>query len=354
MSALRPDAPTVPALAPDTDAPLVVLQSFPEPRTTTNPYLVMLRESLERTPGVTVVPFSWRAALRGRYDVFHAHWPEILVDGRTPLRKLVRQALALVFLVRLRMTRTPIVRTVHNLGLPQGISRRERLLLRLFDRWTTLRVALNTSTPLAGRLTAVIPHGDYRSWFEPYPRSAVVPGRIAYVGLIRRYKGVEQLVDAFVASGTAHPEMTLTIGGKPSTPELEDELRRRAATDPRITLELGFLSDARLVAAVTAAELVVLPYRFMHNSGTVLAALSLGRPVLVPDNDVNRRLAEEVGPGWVHLFTGDLTVEELLSCMAALRTGGRSGKPDLSRRGWTGTGHEHLAAYRRAIAEVAQ
>ena len=34
------------------DAPLVVLQSFPRPRPTTNPYLVMLRDSLEALPGV--------------------------------------------------------------------------------------------------------------------------------------------------------------------------------------------------------------------------------------------------------------------------------------------------------------
>ena len=41
---------------------------------------------------------------------------------------------------------------------------------------------------------------------------------------------------------------------------------------------------------------MVLPYRQMHNSGAVLAALSLDRPVLVPATD-QRGLGAEVGPG---------------------------------------------------------
>ena len=351
MSSSRHPAATLESARPDTTTPdLVVLQSFPEPRPTTNPYIVMLRDSLVGTDGVEVLPFSWRTALRGRYDVFHAHWPEILVDGGTPLRRLARQALTLAFALRLRLTRTPIVRTVHNLDLPQGISWRARVLLRLLDRWTTLRIALNPWTPLGGDLTAVIPHGDYRTWFAPYSRSEAIPGRIGYVGLIRRYKGVEQLTSAFSATRETHAGLSLVIGGNPSGPELAEELRRHAEGDERIALELGFLPDERLVAIVTSSELVVLPYRLMHNSGTVLAALSLGRPVLVPDNDVNRALAREVGPGWVHLFPGDLTPESLLAAVDAVRSGERSPEPDLSRRGWSRTGADHLAAYRRALA----
>ena len=56
-------------------AAFVVQQSFPTPRPTTNPYLVMLRDAVDAVPGVTVRTFSWRAALTRRADVFHVHWP---------------------------------------------------------------------------------------------------------------------------------------------------------------------------------------------------------------------------------------------------------------------------------------
>ena len=52
-----------------------------------------------------------------------------------------------------------------------------------------------------------------------------------------------------------------------------------------------------------------------------LLALSLDRPVLVPANPVNDRLAEEVGPVWVQRYAGALTAEVLTSALAAVRSG---------------------------------
>ena len=87
-----------------------VLASFPQPRETTNPYIWMLKDCLDDVPEVSLDTFSWRRALTGRYDVFHAHWPEILVHGHSPLKMAVRQALFAAFLVRLRLNKTAIVR----------------------------------------------------------------------------------------------------------------------------------------------------------------------------------------------------------------------------------------------------
>jgi beta-1,4-mannosyltransferase len=333
------------------DGALVVLQSFPRPRPTTNPYLVLLGRSLAALPDVRVLTFSWRRALRGGYGVFHAHWPEILVSGASPLKQAVRQVLFVLLLLRLRLTRTPLVRTVHNLELPSGISRREVALLRWAERWTSLRIRLNEETPIPdGAPFATVVHGHYRDWFAPHPRAAAQPGRLAFVGQVRRYKGVDRLVAVFGATAGRAPEpLTLHVAGKPSSEALGAELLAAAAADPRIEVSLGHLSDADLVAAVTAAELVVLPYREMHNSGGALAALSLDRPVLVPDNPVNRRLAEEVGPGWVHRYAGELSADSLLEALAALRAAPPAVPPDLSLRDWDPLGEAHRAAYRRAL-----
>ncbi len=335
----------------DSDGALTVLQGFPVPRPTTNPYLVMLARSLREQPGVTVLPFSWRTALLGRYDVYHSHWPEILVGGRTPLRMLVRQLLVLVFLAKLAVLRIPIVRTVHNVGLPDGLNRRERALLRLIDRMTAVRIVLNTETPMpAGAAVELVPHGHYRDWFAEQPRSTSIPGRVAFTGLIRRYKGVETLIAAFQAARREDPTLTLTVGGRPTSAELEAVVRAAAADGSGIDATLRHLDDAELVAAVTASELVVLPYRFMHNSGGVLAALSLDRPVLVPRNAVNEALAQEVGPGWVLFFDGELGSASLRAAVDATRSTARAASPDLSARGWERTGSAHVRAYRRAIA----
>ena len=332
---------------------LVVQQSFPDPRPTTNPYLIMLRDAVAAQRGVEVRTFTWRRALLGRYDVFHVHWPEILVSGHSPLKKAVRQVLTLALVVKLRLTRTPIVRTAHNVEIPDGISRRERALLRLIDRSTTLRIRLNPLTPVPeGSAVETIEHGHYRDWFARYPKLPATPGRLAYVGLVRRYKGVDALIAAFRSAfrpPPPEPRATLTVSGKPSSDELAGQLREAALGDDRIALHFAFLSDEELVAAVTEAELIVLPYREMHNSGGALSSLSLDRPVLVPDNDVNRMLAAEVGKLWVQRYQPPLTAADLERALAAVGERDPDARPDLRRRGWGETGRRHVDAYRRAI-----
>ncbi|GAB2504820.1 GDP-mannose--glycolipid 4-beta-D-mannosyltransferase [Promicromonospora xylanilytica] len=326
-----------------------VLVSNREPRSTTNPYITMLTRALRETPGLEVVTFSYRAALLGHYDIVHLHWPETILGqgGRRLSGRLVHGALTALLLLRLTFTRTPVVRTMHNVELPADASSVQRLLLRWFDRLTTHRILLNERTECPGPSTT-IPHGHYRDWYTG-PRSLVVPGRLQYVGLVRRYKGVERLVEAFrsVRDGS----LTLGISGAASAPGLAAGITALADGDPRVTLRFGFLPDDELVATVTGAELVVLPYRFMHNSGTVLAALSLDRPVLAPDTAVNADLAAEVGPGWIHTFTGDLTGEDLESALAAAREP-RAPSPDLSAREWDDAGQAHLAVYRTALSRA--
>ncbi|MFD2797253.1 glycosyltransferase [Promicromonospora vindobonensis] len=326
-----------------------VLTSNPEPRSTTNPYITMLTAALRRTPGVEVVTFSPRAALFGRYDVVHLHWPETILGlgGRRSSARLARWVLTALLLARLTLTRTPVVRTVHNVEHPADAGPLQRLLLRWFDRLTTHRILLNDRTECPGP-TTTIPHGHYRDWYTG-PRSPVVPGRLQYVGLVRRYKGVEGLVEAF--RSIVDDSLTLGIAGAASAPELAATVSALADGDPRVTLRFDFLSDDELVAAVTAAELVVLPYRFMHNSGTVLAALSLDRPVLVPDTAVNADLATEVGPGWIHTFTGDLTGPDIEAALSAARAP-RAASPDLGAREWADAGHAHLAIYRLALSRA--
>ena len=309
--------------------------------------------ALEATPGVTMLPFTWRRFVLGRYDVFHVHWLEAHLSGQDSIKNLVRQTLTLVGLVRLRVLRRTLVRTQHNLDLPTGISRRELLLLRLAERWTTMRLLINESTPHDGSTpVATILHGHYRDWFAAYPRKLAAPGRLVFFGRIRRYKNVDGLIAAFrdTRDADAAGGLSLHVAGRPSSVDLTETLEDAARQDPRVSVELGFVADEDLVAAVTSAELVVLPYLEMHNSGSILTALSLDRPVLVPDNEANRVLAREVGPEWVLRYSGALTGEELLRALSALRATPPTGSPDLHRRNWDAAGVAHAAAFRAAAA----
>lgn len=330
------------------DRPLVVLASFPQPRPTTNPYIWMLADALRSTPGIELTTFTWRRALTGRFDVFHAHWPENLVTGRAGPKKAARQILFSAFLARLARERVGVVRTVHNRAPHADLSAPERALLDRFDRVTDWRILLNESAaPESSVPASTILHGHYRDWFADYPREASRPGAILFTGLIRPYKNVPALVSAFRA--VEEPRCRLSIVGSPSSAALRAEVLAAADGDPRIEMSLTYVGDGDLVRQVTRSELVVLPYAEMYNSGAVLMALSLERHVLVPANPVNEALSEEVGGGWVQQFTGELAPDDLVHALARIRNRPEAQRPDLARRSWATIGAEHRAVYEAAL-----
>ncbi|MFF2371026.1 glycosyltransferase [Agromyces sp. NPDC058110] len=236
---------------------------------------------------------------------------------------------------------------MHNVAPHEsGAAGEERLLEKLDDR-TTVWIRLNETTDVPeGKEWVDIPHGHYRSVFGATDR-APVPGRMLQFGLLRPYKGVEALIAAFCRTDDA--AASLRIVGKPYSAEYGEHIVSLCANDPRITTELDFVPDSALADEVRDAELVVLPYTEMHNSGVILVSLSLDRPVLAPRTRVNEALAAEVGPGWIHFFDDALGPEVLVETLHAVRTGSGAPVPDLSARDWEVVGLRHRDAYRRAL-----
>ncbi|WP_426323950.1 glycosyltransferase [Microbacterium sp. E-13] len=301
-------------------------------------------------PGINVRFFDWRTALSGRYDVLHIHWPEYLVRGegkKDALAALIRVPL---LARRIRRDKIAVVRTLHNLTPHEAGHRLEPKLTAMLSRTVHKNIALNRATELdESEQPEVILHGDYIERFSGIPRAQQVDGRVLYFGLLRRYKGVDALVSAFESA--ADPSMSLRLVGRPQNQAMRDSVARLSASDPRITSDLRFVPDGDLVREVSQAQLVVLPYREMHNSGSLLVALSLGRPVLTIDTPVNRSIQEEVGPGWIWLYEGDLTSDRLVSALNEVRSLARAeGEvPQFDERDWASVGRKHRRVYEDAV-----
>lgn len=330
---------------PPARRPLTVLQSVDQINETTNPYLIQLLRALPQE--VEVRFFSMRHALLTRYDVLHVHWPEYLFRHRHPAGTLIKQLCAALLLLKLAVTRTAVVRTLHNLSPHEDKGWRERMLLKGLDALTTRWIRLNTTTPLQAAPTDTVLHGHYRDWYASKPKSAMVPGRLLHFGLIRPYKGVETLIEVVPHIQSAN--VSLRIVGSPSSNDMRQRVVEAGERDARISSLLQYVDDETLAQEVTAAELIVLPYRQMHNSGTLLLALSLGRPVLAPWNDATQAIAEEVGQDWVQLYRGDFNAAAIDTALAAVRGTGRGAAPDLSRRDWVAAGEAHYRTYRAAL-----
>lgn len=294
---------------------------------------------------------SLRNMLFGRFDVAHFHWPEMIVRHRNPVVERIKCTVFDWWLSALRRRGTAIVRTLHNTRPHDDERPRVLRSLARLDRMTDLFVAINSAGPQPEG-AHYIPHGHYRDRFAGHARPETVEGRLLYAGLIRPYKGVDALVAAFTELDA--DDLALRVVGKP-TPELREFVENAVRADPdRISARLEFVPDDDLVAEMSAAELVCLPYRDLHNSGILLVALSLDRPVLVPDTPSTRALAEEVGPGWVTLFSDTLDADAIRSAIDAVRASERAQRPEMKDRDWENVGRLYSRAFREAEERVAR
>lgn len=322
-----------------------VLQSFTPPGPRTNPYLSQLLDALRRDHHVAC--FSWRTALCDNYDVLHIQWPEELLQGDTWWKTVGHHLAYTALLGKMALTGTPIVRTMHNASPHEPPSLPTALLLQATNALTKGHVHLNpvsTRSVNSRDVGAVILHGHYRDWLSGYPQECAVPGRILFAGLVRAYKNVPALIDAFCDLPT--DDLTLRIVGAPQPGDLADEILAKIRDHERISATLDYVDDAHMVKEITASQLVVLPYREMHNSGVALLALSLERPVLMPSSPASEALRDEVGTAWVHTYAGPLTTEALARAANHFTP---TGKPDLSRRSWSHAGAAHTALYKQLV-----
>jgi beta-1,4-mannosyltransferase len=300
-----------------------------------NPYNALLYAALEQI-GVRVL--EWRGAFSDleHVDVLHLHWPESPLNLPDPSGiDLVLEAVRLA-----RAQNVRVVWTAHNLKAHAGI---HPLLERAF--WTmfcalldgVIGLSSHSCTALLEKHSSlklvpitVIPHGHYR---DAYPNT-VSRGEarnvlnlplerpvLAFVGQLRAYKGIPEL---FAAFGKLEGDVRLLIAGKPVPPEDAPHLEALAARDPRVHLEFGFVAEDRLQLVFNAADLIVLPYRQILNSGSALLSLSFNTPVLAPAIGSLPELAQTVGGGWVQLFSEDLGATDLRNALeVAQRLRGR-------------------------------
>jgi glycosyltransferase involved in cell wall biosynthesis len=99
---------------------------------------------------------------------------------------------------------------------------------------------------------------------------------ILFFGLLRPYKGIDTLLQAFRKVGGAE----LWIAGNPRMDIAP--LESLAAEAPgRVRFLPRFVEDAEIPALMRAADIVVLPYRDIEQSGVLYAALAFGKPMVL-------------------------------------------------------------------------
>jgi glycosyltransferase involved in cell wall biosynthesis len=117
-------------------------------------------------------------------------------------------------------------------------------------------------------LIAYHPPSEHRSSKKPVSEPRPSRTRLLFFGVIRPYKGLEELAEALTVLRARGTEVSLVVAGEPW----------RAASD--VHLELGYVDDERVGELFSAADVVVLPYRRASASGPISIAMGSGLPIV--------------------------------------------------------------------------
>lgn len=332
-----------------------------------NPYNWLLYTYMKDL-GVYVEESSLKGLLSNRYTIWHLHWPELPLNNKNMAQALAKAQALLLQMDWARSRGAKTVWTIHNLAAhehfyPKLESWFWRAFIHRLDGYISLskagmEVAQERFPELRNLPGFVVPHGHYRGEYPDYvsPQEAraslgIPPAAkvLLFFGRLRPYKNAPELIRAF--RQFPDPEAMLYIVGCPDFSALTAELEREAALDPRVQLHLDFIPKEKAQLYFRAADLVILPYREILNSGGALLALSFDRPILVPLRGALGELQSQVGEEWVYTYTGEIVPSHIKEALEWALSQPRSKQAPLEALDWKELAHRTIDAY-KAIAAI--
>ena len=189
--------------------------------------------------------------------------------------------------VRLLPSDRPLVLTAHDVLPREPRPGQLAAQRRLYDRVDAVivhsahgRERLVRELGIGLEKVHVIPHGAFHHLTDvpgerplPSELAAVRKPVVLFFGLLRPYKGVDVLLDAWREIADAE----LWIVGMPRM----DVTRLRQTAAPSVRWISRFIPDEEVASYFRRADLVVLPYRDIDQSGVLATALAFGVPLLL-------------------------------------------------------------------------
>ncbi len=261
-----------------------------------NPYNRLLYLSADQR--YVMIPGAIRDAMNAVSSqpraILHLHWEEGFVRWQTDADAAAAAADATLAALRAFVAAGGrIVWTVHNelpheLDFPEAFMRLRIGIAALADRVLVHNRAamgiIRAQCALDPAKLVLLPHPSYLGIYETEAETfARAPDwdsrRLLLFGMLRRYKGLETLIEAAeAAQGVA-----VDIVGEAFPGDHVETLVPRIAATPGLTLTMRRVDDAELPGLLRSHRGLVLPYARFLTSGVALLAMSFGRPIIAPD-----------------------------------------------------------------------
>jgi glycosyltransferase involved in cell wall biosynthesis len=227
-------------------------------------------------------------ARRGSYQIAHFHFFHV-----GPL-ELFNVLLARLMGLRVVITAHDVEAFKEGLSVPLFVRWAYRAAQRVIAHSQIAKRELTQGLGIADAKVDVILHGNYvdsiqvgvtRDMARAHFGISADKRVLLFFGQIKDVKGLDVLLEGFSLARAKDASLHLLIGGRVWKTDFS---KYQAIIDERglashCTLHIRYIDDEEVPYFHRCADLVVLPYLRIYQSGVVLLAMSYGNPVLVSD-----------------------------------------------------------------------
>lgn len=280
-----------------------------------------------------------QAIKEGLGDVlFHLHWTNYILrkaENLEEAEKFKNQFLKKMFEFLLEGGR--LIWTIHNIFphdcpyLQQEIELRNIISaaahrIHVHSDKSLPEIQSNFNIPL--EKVKVVPHGNYVGVYPNKVSRALARNRFGFsehqtvflfLGQIRKYKGIEDLIIAFEEVQKQVSDTHLLIAGKALDPIDIEELNVKPELKEKITIIEQYIPNDELQWFFNATDVAVLPYKKILTSGSLLNAMSFGRPVVAPRVGMTEEIVQDGYNGFLYELDNRVSLAKAMMKMAALQ-----------------------------------
>ncbi|QIK76990.1 glycosyltransferase [Nocardioides piscis] len=282
-----------------------------------NPYQGMLFAELDAVDaypvGVSdVVEHLENRSVASVPGTLNIHWTTPIMQHATgPFRAAIELDRFSAALHKFRTAGGRLVWTLHNV-LPheaRHVWAETKLAQLLADRADAIHALSEITARQASevlrldpRRVVVIEHSSYVGCYPDWISREAARSHLGLsasdkvlvaLGGIRPYKGLGRLLDVFHELAEEDPSLHLLVAGKPAQTQETAGLERRCELSSRVISEFSHVPDDQLQVWFGAADLAVLPYSRILNSGVFWLAQTFGLPIVGPRTGALLDLADE-------------------------------------------------------------
>ncbi len=250
----------------------------------------------------------WRVR---NYKIFHLHWTGRFATSFKILKPFYTLYFVF-FLVYIRSLGYRLVWTVHNVLPHETQFTNEAFVRKILSRLANAKIVHSAygieemkRTGLDTNNIHVIPHGNYIDVYENKisrknaRKSLGLSNKdfvFLFLGLIREYKGVDDLLEAFSRLANKKKHVKLVVAGYCSNDHLLDMMRYyKKNLKNNLILDIEFIENQKAQYYFNSADIAVLPFKKMTTSGSALLALSFAKPIISPQIGSLKDMPADVG-----------------------------------------------------------